>query len=47
MLHHVLWFITLMMLAVSTSETWANFYQTTLSNIPEDGLIKYENFQIL
>jgi hypothetical protein len=28
--------ITLMMEAVSTSETSVNFYQTTRSNIPED-----------
>jgi hypothetical protein len=32
----VFWAIVLMMLAVSTSETSVNFYQTTRRNIPED-----------
>jgi hypothetical protein len=35
MLHHVVWLVALMMKAGSISETSANFYQTTLRNIPE------------
>jgi hypothetical protein len=42
------WLITLMMEAVSTSETSANFYQTTRCNVPgENQLMKFSIFFIL
>jgi hypothetical protein len=32
-----------MMEAVSTSETWVNFYQTTQRNNPEDSRLHFES----
>jgi hypothetical protein len=40
-------FIALMMVAISTSETSVNFYETTLLNIPEDSHMNVVTFHVI